>query len=160
MRDLTQKTVKELRDVAKELNIKGRWDMTKQELIEAIGKAADWSDDEITFETDCIIKSNELIESEGSQKVTKTTLEYLESAEPGTLVAFKRNSKDIAMSGKLVSVENGKCTIESKKGTQFKVNPENVIWVKTGDRWPSWVFALFNKNSKGGEVSEVIGEEN
>lgn len=125
--ELENKTVKELRELAKEKDIVGRWNMTKQELIDAL--------------------------SNGDES-KKTTREYLSSVEPGTLVAFKRNKdKDIAMSGKFISFdENGKVTIESKKGTLFKVSPENVIWVKTGARWPKWVFSLFNK-----EESEVEG---
>ena len=34
--DLQSKTCKELRELAKEMNISGRWDMTKGQLIEAI----------------------------------------------------------------------------------------------------------------------------
>ena len=62
------------------------------------------------------------------------------------------------MSGKLVSIEKGKVKVESKKGTLFKLNIENIIWVKTGDRWPRWVFALFNKNPKEVESDNAISE--
>lgn len=158
MSDLNKKTCKELRDIAKQYGITGRWDMKKQELIEAIEGMSDLTDDKIIFEDDCIIKSEDTIQSEGSQKVSRTTLEYLNNAEAGTLVAFKRNSsKDVAMSGKLVSFENGKVTVESKKGTKFKLNPDNIIWVKTGDRWPRWVFNLFNKD-KEVESDNAISE--
>lgn len=34
--NLQKKTCKELRELAKELNISGRWDMTKDQLIDAI----------------------------------------------------------------------------------------------------------------------------
>lgn len=158
MSDLNNKTCKELREIAKHYGITGRWDMNKQQLIIAIEDASGFTDDEIMFEGDCIIKEEDSIQSEGSQKVSKTTLEYLVSAEVGTLVAFKRNSsKDIAMSGKFISFENGKVTVESKKGTIFKLNPENIIWVKTGERWPKWVFNLFN-NSK--EVDKEVDSDN
>lgn len=158
MSDLNKKTCKELREIAKHYGVTGRWDMNKQQLIIAIEDASGFTDDEIMFEGDCIIKEEDSIQSEGSQKVSKTTLEYLISAEVGTLVAFKRNSsKDIAMSGKFISFENGKVTVESKKGTIFKLNPENIIWVKTGERWPKWVFNLFN-NSK--EVDKEVDSDN
>lgn len=125
---MKNKTVKELRDLAKEMNISGRWDMNKQQLIEAI-------------------------EAASVEVPTKTTADYLSNIEPGTLVAFKRsNKKDLAMSGKFVSFIDGKAVIETKKGTQFRVKPENIIWVKTGARWPKWVFSLFNK--KESEVSD------
>lgn len=38
MKKINEMSVKELREVAKELNIAGRWDMTKAQLIEAIEK--------------------------------------------------------------------------------------------------------------------------
>ena len=146
MSDLNKKTCKELREIAKHYDVKGRWDMTKVELIEAIEDAFAWSDDEVLFEGDNLIKNENSNQSEGSQKVSKTTRYYIDNAEAGTLVAFKRNpSKDIAMSGKFVSLEDGKVTIESKRGTLFKLSPENIIWVKTGNRWPRWVFNLFSK---------------
>lgn len=159
MSDLSNKTCKELREIAKGCAIKGRWDMTKDELIKAIQDVYSLSDDSITFESDCIIKEEDSTQNRGSQKATKTTLDYLSTVEPGTLVAFTRNSaKHIAMSGKLVSIEKGKVKVESKKGTLFKLNLENIIWVKTGDRWPRWVFALFNKNPKEVESDNAISE--
>lgn len=148
MNDLTTKTCKELREIAKGFNIVGRWDMKKAQLIEAI-EQCDWTDADISFETDCIIKEGNSNQSEGSQKVTKTTLDYLNNIEAGTLVAFKRDAnKDIAMSGKFVSFEKGKVIVESKKGTKFKLRPDEIVWVKTGDRWPKWVFNLFNNSDK------------
>lgn len=149
MNELSTKTVKELRDVAKGLNIKGRWDMNKQELIEAINKVADLSDKNVTYETNNNIKEEILNQSEGSQKVTKTTIDYLNEIEVGTLVAFKRNkNKDIAMSGKFVEFDDDKVVVESKQGTLFKLNKDCIIWVKTGLRWPKWVFTLFNKQKQ------------
>ncbi len=157
---MKEKTVKELREIAKELEIVGRWDMNKTQLIEAIEMAQavqELSDEDIEFENDCIITEDNTNQSEGTQKVTKTTDDYLNNIEPGILVAFKRNSKDIAMSGKFVSFDENNdnlVCIESKKGTMFKVPKANIIWVKTGARWPKWVFTLFNNKS---EKSEVVG---
>ena len=157
---MKEKTVKELREIAKELEIVGRWDMNKTQLIEAIEMAQavqELSDEDIEFENDCIITEDNTNQSEGTQKATKTTDDYLNNIEPGILVAFKRNSKDIAMSGKFVSFDENNdnlVCIESKKGTMFKVPKANIIWVKTGARWPKWVFTLFNNKS---EKSEVVG---
>lgn len=129
MSDLRAKTCKELRDMAKDLGIVGRWDMNKAQLIEAI-EAISYDDSEITFETGCVISK-------------KTTLEYLSNAEPGTLVAFKKRKTDAAMSGKFVEVNDGEVVVETKMGTIFKLMPADIIWVKTGARWPRWVFNLF-----------------
>lgn len=38
MKKINEMSIKELREVAKELNIAGRWDMTKAQLVEAIEK--------------------------------------------------------------------------------------------------------------------------
>ena len=81
MSDLNKKTCKELREIAKHYDVKGRWDMTKQELIEAIEDAFAWSDDEVLFEGDNLIKNENSNQSEGSQKVSKTTRYYLDNAE-------------------------------------------------------------------------------
>lgn len=142
MSDLRKKTCKELRDIAKELGIVGRWDMNKQELIDAIEEVS-YDDSEITFETNCIES-----EKEDTSKAKKTTLEYLNDAEAGTLVAFKKNNSDAAMSGKFIMVENDEIVVETKMGTIFRLNPENIIWVKTGARWPRWVFDLFNPDKE------------
>ena len=142
--ELRTKTVKELRDIAKGLDIKGRWDMTKEQLVDAI-YVANLNDSMIELETDCIMDSNNKNASEGSHNVTKTTEDYLKTVKPGTFVAFKRNkNKEVAMSGKFVSFDGNKVVIESKRGTLFKVDKQNIVWVKTGSRWPKWVFSLFN----------------
>lgn len=126
--NLATKTVKELRTIAGELGITGRWDMKKSELIEAIEMMQD------------------------APQQTKSTYDYLAEAEKGTLVAFTRgNNKDIAMSGKFMGMDGNKVLVESKLGTVFKLNPENIIWVKTGTRWPRWVFSLFSKKESEAE---------
>lgn len=121
------KTVKELRGLAGELGIVGRWTMKKDELIEAINNAK-------------------------AEPKEKETIDYLKNAEVGTIVAFTRGAnKQVAMSGKLISFDGNKVVVESKMGTVFELAPENIVWVKTGTRWPRWVFSLFNKK----EESEV-----
>lgn len=157
---LKDKTVRELREIAKELEITGRWNMTKSQLIEAIEMAQsvqELSDEDIEFEGDCIIKEDNSNQPEGTQKVTKVTDDYLRNIQPGTLVAFKRNSKELAMSGKFVSLDkhnNNVVCIMSKKGTMFKIQKSNILWVKTGNRWPRWVYNLFNNKETKSEVVE------
>ena len=61
------------------------------------------------------------------------------------------------MSGKFVGVEHGKIIVESKKGTRYNLNPDNIIWVKTGTRWPKWVFSLFNNTkTKEGQDDHAV----
>lgn len=152
MENLTKKTCKELRDIAKRYQIVGRWDMNKQELIEAIQHELDLEsamecsgldDRDIAFDSDCIINEESETQSEGLQKVM-TTKDYLDNVEVGTLVAFKRKKENVAMSGKYVGRKGEKVIVESKRGTLYELHPECIIWVKTGARWPKWVFTLFN----------------
>ena len=117
---LVSKTVKELRVIAGELKVVGRWEMNKEQLIDSIIKA--------------------------KKETQKTTRDYLEDVEIGTLVAFTRGrNRNVAMSGKFMGFSEGKVLVESKLGTVFKLSHENIIWVKTGNRWPRWVFSLFGK---------------
>lgn len=156
MENLAKKTCKELRDIAKRYGIVGRWDMNKQELIDAIQnefdlissmECSELDDRDIAFDSDCIINEESETQSEGLQKVM-TTKDYLDAIEEGTLVAFKRKKENVAMSGKYVGRKGEKIIVESKRGTQYELNPECIIWVKTGARWPRWVFSLFNNSSK------------
>lgn len=161
MNDLSSKTVKELRDLAKDAGVTGRWHMNKAQLIEAITSVHSGLDDSmIEFENDCIIKDNILNQSEGSQKVTKSTKDYFDNAIPGTLIAFKRNSsKGTALSGKLVKCDDtGNAVIQTKLGTTFIVNPEDIVWVRTSKLWPKWVLAMFNGGIKEGESDNAVSE--
>lgn len=76
-----------------------------------------------------------------------TTMQYLETAELGVIVAFRTEIKGAirTLSGKLVGrVEadagSRMALIETKNGSMFSIGYEDVIWVKTGDRWPRWIF--------------------
>ena len=127
--ELATKTVKELRDLAKEHNIVGRWGMTKEQLVDALS----------------------------SVRKLRTTADYLEGIKPGTLVAFSRGKENkFVISGKYVMTnDKGKIVVETKLGTQFILNPEEIIWVKTGKRWPKWVYQMFNNKTGGdSDVSE------
>lgn len=152
MENLEAKTCKELREIAKGLGIVGRWDMNKSELINSISEydsqISGLDDRDIAFDSNCIINEDSETQSEGLQKVM-TTMDYLGSVELGTLVAFRRKgNQNIAMSGKLIDRKGDKIIVESKLGTQYELTPECIIWVKTGKRWPKWVFSLFNNTTK------------
>lgn len=154
--DLSKKTCKELREIAKELNITGRWSMTKSELIEAINDCNNYSDASITFETDCVSSGNEIQDVVAK----KTTIDYLKEAQPGTLIAFMRRSYNSVMSGKLVGFKgNNVVLIESKKGTIFEVKFDNVAWVQTkSNSWPQWVYKLFNNKDKEEKLDNAISK--
>ena len=129
-------TVKELRTKAKELNIVGRWDMNKQELIDAIEKAMD------------VVSTNENanVNPDVNGEVVNGTQEYINSIEVGTILAFNLLQGQ-TISGKFVGkLSSGKLIIETKKGSRYKIDKSSVVWVKTGSRWPRWVLNMLKSS--------------
>ena len=134
MENLEKKTRDELRVIAKELDIKGRGHMTKEQLVQAIasatgGEAAETSDDV----------------SSGSNKV-----KYVENAEIGTIVAFKLPDGRVK-SAKIErrSTSHRKLKLVTQYGAEFVVPYEDIIWVRTTKRWPKGVYNLLK-----GKVAE------
>lgn len=154
-------TVKELREVAKNLNISGRWDMTKTQLIEAITRAegekanvggitkvVDNNVNESATEEKVIDNKNH-VEAETNEEIpankvnTEQKQKYLNNIQIGTIVAFKL-SDNKAKSAKVIkkSTKNRKLQVETSYGAQYIIPFENVIWVKTGSRWPKGVYNM------------------
>lgn len=156
MKDLHNKTLGDLREIAKQLSIKGRWDMNKEQLVKAIQEHHELTSDKSGVSNK--VKPNIAPEnvSEGFGKIKRTTMDYLSNVEPGTVVAFKRPDTGAYVSGMLTEIATSYVVIETKHGTAFKVPPEAVVWVKTGKFWPKWVFGLFNGETDD-EVMEVEG---
>lgn len=70
--------------------------------------------------------------------------DYLRRADVGSIVAFSMSGK--AVSGVIKAKADTEVTIETKNGTVFGNVPyTDVLWVKTGNRWPRWVFDLLKK---------------
>lgn len=134
-------TRKELLERAKELNITGRWDMTKGELLVAIQEK---------------MKKPEQVDDsqyKDAQAQQKTTLDYAKDVEAGTIIAFKvmLGGKQRVLSAKVNGKNpNGFLLVETKNGSKYRVGPDDVVWVKTGARWPRWVL-----ESLKGEGSNV-----
>lgn len=134
MENLEKKTRDELRVIAKELDIKGRGHMTKEQLVQAIasatgGEAAETSDDV----------------SSGSNK-----MKYVENAEVGTIVAFRLPDGRVK-SAKIErrSTSRRKLKLATQYGAEFVVSYEDIIWVRTTKRWPKGVYNLLK-----GKVAE------
>lgn len=149
-------SVKELRAKAKELNISGRWDMTKSQLIEAIfesrnakvsnktSSAKDEGKIEINQNVEAVSKDEKKTAGAKTDDVDvgqKTS--YIENAEVGTLVAFRLSSGKVK-SAKIIKKSSKKrmLKVETEYGAQFIVYYDDVIWVRTGARWPRGVYNL------------------
>lgn len=153
--NLQTKTCKELREQAKELNIPGRWDMTKAELIEAILGAmnAESSNENGTTESandECKV-DNQSVEAEAkceneSADVSidyEQKMQYVENIEIGTLVAFRLSNGKVK-SAKVIrkSTKNRKLKLETDYGAEYVVSYNDIVWVRTGKRWPRGVYKL------------------
>lgn len=134
MENLEKKTRDELRAIAKELDIKGRGHMTKEQLVQAIASATGGEAAEALNDV-----------SSGSNK-----MKYVENAEVGTIVAFKLPDGRVK-SAKIErrSTSRRKLKLVTQYGAEFVVSYEDIIWVRTTKRWPKGVYNLLK-----GKVAE------
>lgn len=158
---LEAKTKKELRAIATELEITGRWDMTKEQLIEAIlrAKSAKVGGQENVDENpqsandECKVDNHECENVEAENKVenesagVKVNMEqkmsYIENIDIGTIVAFRLSNGKVK-SAKVTrkSTKNRKLKLETDYGAEYIVSYEDIVWVRTGKRWPRGVYKL------------------
>ena len=167
--NLQDKTVKELRNIAKEFDIVGRWDMTKEQLISAINNAtisSDKSNESIEVKTakDQQIEKNEIETAKNKVvdvKIGEVNHEtnvkkkenvdpfrispYIEKIQEGMIIAFRvdKDPKKIK-SAKVLrkSTAKRRLKVENKVGMIFVIDYDDVLWVKTGKRWPRNVYNL------------------
>lgn len=130
MDNLPSKTVKELLVIAKEYQIVGRHDMKKQQLIDAI------------------VEVEKALNETTASTVSKSRDDYIKNLKSGDIVAFQFYSpfgKKIARSAKVVDAYPGEVgvTVKDKLGNEYFVYKSNILWVKTGKRWPKFVYLMF-----------------
>lgn len=152
--NLQKKTCKELRELAKELNISGRWDMTKDQLIDAIlgAEVVENTNESESAKDECKVDNQENV-VEVEDKVEKESanvdvdmaqkMPYIENIEIGTLVAFRLSNGKVK-SAKVTrkSTKNRKLKLETDYGAEYIVSFNDIVWVRTGKRWPRGVYKL------------------
>jgi len=184
------KSVKELRVIAKELGIAGRWDMTREQLIKAIDEVSidvqveGKTESTVTTEEEKVVEVEEeilkdvitalpteateeipivpivivdkLIETaivkEEKQIAFMSTdkLVYIRNLDVGALVAFRCG--DSLESGMVInkSVQRELVKLETKSNKEFIIPFSDIAWVRTGKRWPRWIYDLL----KGGKLND------
>lgn len=150
-KELESKTKTELAEICKEKGItryKGKKMISKEEMIQKIMEKEDDKND-----------ANKMIEESGEtsdidEVKRNRKLYYVETAEVGFLIAFiepERRSK--VNTGKIVnkSTKNRKFKVETSYGAEFVIPFEDVLWVRTGTRWPRGIYNLLKgiKNEDG-----------
>lgn len=147
--ELMEKKKSEIMKIAEELGInryKGKSALTKEELVDnIIGTQQANNHDEKSNEKSQV-ENKDISESRGVKD------RYLDTAEIGCLVAFKIETGKVK-SAKIVkrSTSGRKLKVETAYGMEYIVPYDNVLWVKTGTRWPKGVYMLLKGISQ--EVS-------
>ena len=149
--NLQNKTCKELRELAKSMSISGRWDMTKGQLIDAILGAevvkttneSKSAKDECKIDNHDVVEVEDKVEKESASIDMKQKMPYIENIEVGTLVAFRLSNGKVK-SAKVTrkSTKNRKLKLETDYGAEYIVSYNDIIWVRTGKRWPRGVYKL------------------
>ena len=128
---------------------RGKNRLRKDELIETILKAecAEESTeetksavDECKIDNQTIVEAEDKVEKESASNIDEQKLSYLERAEIGTIIACRIDGK--AKSAKIVkrSSKNRRFMVETAYGAQYIVPYEDVIWVRTSNKWPRGVY--------------------
>lgn len=158
---LESKTRKELRVIATDLKITGRWEMTKEQLIDAILRAnsvENNSENTKPIEAESAKDENKVdnrecenVEAEtkdenksaGVKVNMEQKMSYIENVDIGTIVAFRLSNGKVK-SAKVTrkSTKNRKLKLETDYGAEYIVSYDDVIWVRTGKRWPRGVYKL------------------
>ena len=151
--NLKSKTCKELRELAKDMNISGRWEMTKDQLIDAIlgAEVLEKNNESESAKDECKIDNHNIVEVEDKAEKESANVNvnmaqkmpYIENIEIGTLVAF-RLSNGRVKSAKVTrkSTKNRRLKLETDYGAEYIVSYNDIIWVRTGKRWPRGVYNL------------------
>lgn len=144
---------RELMRMATTMGIKGSWDMKKAEVIDAILRAEDAKDGGATA-SEQSAKVNDETDNHGTSDDHagdhangETAIDmakkmpYIEDADIGTLVAFKLPNGKVK-SAKIIkkSSKSRRLMLETAYGAQHIVSYDDIIWVRTGKRWPSGVY--------------------
>jgi hypothetical protein len=175
--DLAKKTSKELLAIAKDLKIVGRHDMRKEQLIEAI--VSNQTVVALKIEAKTVTSASAVkkttngihpLETElakgGKEEWDNTVIpmdqalkkyqepvkkdSYIENAKIGTIIAFHVNNSKV-ISGMIEEVHKTDFLVKTKNGVRFTVRKSNIIWVKTGPRWPRGVYLALRGELPSGE---------
>ena len=151
--NLKSKTCKELRELAKDMNISGRWEMTKDQLIDTIlgAEVLEKNNESESAKDECKIDNHDIVEVEDKDEKESANVDvnmaqkmpYIENIEIGTLVAFRLSNGKVK-SAKVTrkSTKNRRLKLETDYGAEYIVSYNDIIWVRTGKRWPRGVYNL------------------
>lgn len=122
--ELGKKKVRELMKLATSLGIKGAWSMKKDDLINQISELK--SDDDKN--------------------------DRIQNAPIGTIVAFKAPGGRVRSAKiKLRSTAKKRLLVCTEYNAEYNISYDDVIWVKSGKRWPKGVYNLLKGRAADGK---------
>lgn len=122
--ELGKKKVRELMKLATSLGIKGAWSMKKDDLINQISE----------------------LESDDDKN------DRIQNAPIGTIVAFKApGGRARSAKIKLRSTANRRLLVCTEYNAEYNISYDDVIWVKSGKRWPKGVYNLLKGRAADGK---------
>ena len=162
--ELQKMKCRELFKLATSMGIKGAWGMKKADVIDAIlgaeksAEVAESAKENIKIDNpDVEVENKTQKESANIVDVDfEGKMQRIEAIEIGTLVAFKLSNGKVK-SAKVArkSSKNRKLKVETEYGASYIINYEDVIWVRSGKRWPRGVYMMLKGLVDDGEqVSE------
>lgn len=141
----------EIVQIAKQYNVKrykGKSLLPKEELIEGICRALEIKDD--------VLDAHKAIDEASEQHSDKSVTvdltvkeQRIVSAPFGTLIAFREPETGKLNTAKLTNRNKVKKLVkcETQYGKEFTVPFENVVWTKTGSRWPKGIYDELKRKS-------------
>lgn len=130
--ELKGKKVRELMKLATSLGIRGAWTMKKEDLINEIAAVT-----AVTSPVEEIDDKNKRIQN----------------APLGTIVAFNAPGGRVRSAKiELRSTVNKRLKVVTEYGASYNISYDDVIWVKSGKRWPKGVYNLLKRRIADGQT--------
>ena len=83
-------------------------------------------------------------------------MRYVKDVNIGVLVAFKDGENVRAAKVVRKSTKRNVLKLEDKSGKEFIISYNDVIWVRTGNRWPKGVYELLTGGRKNGKTKTPV----
>ena len=127
----------------------------KGEMVDAIVKSMERRDD-IT-DTEKKIEESGDTSNQQYRYDNESKMDRVVTAPIGTLIAFYEPGTTKLNTAKITNRNKSKKLIkcETQYGKEFVISFENVVWVKTGSRWPKGIYQVL----KGSKVNEERKEK-
>lgn len=76
---------------------------------------------------------------------------YIDNMQLGNVVAFtiSKDGSQTMLSGRVRHITNDVVTVQTKNGSIFYPRKDQIVWVRTGTRWPLGIYNALKFGKKG-----------